>query len=69
MEVDLNVVQEKSTEYAEAKKLAIEGTVFFLTKFSRNRIIDHFIMEVTFMLWIGIMMVSGAIVYPSRKLV
>jgi hypothetical protein len=52
MEVDLNVVQEKSTEYAEAKKLAIEGIVFFLTKFSRNRIIDHFIMEmeVTFML-------------------
>jgi Zn-dependent membrane protease YugP len=69
MEVDLNVVQEKSTEYAEAKKLAIEGIVFFLTKFSRNRIIDHFIMEVTFMLWIGIMMVSGAIVYHSRKLV
>lgn len=53
MEVDLNVVQEKSTEYAEAKKLAIEGTLFFLTiltKFSRNRIIDHCVMEVTIML-------------------
>lgn len=31
MEVGLNVIQKMSKEYAEAKKLAIGGTLFFLT--------------------------------------
>lgn len=36
MEVDLNVVQNMSTEYAEGKKLAIGGILFSFTKFSRK---------------------------------
>jgi hypothetical protein len=31
LEVGLNVIQKMSKEYAEAKKLAIGGTLFFLT--------------------------------------